>query len=74
MVRYLAGVLAEGLPAAVHASDQLPAAAATRACWDAYLTGDPEPDADDLDEVLRRHGAEPAAYMDPYLSPPVDPA
>lgn len=70
LVPYLAGVLAEVLPAAVHASAELPAAAATRVYWDAYMTGDPEPDADDLDEALRR---QEVTYMAPYLSPPSDP-
>jgi len=70
-VRHLAAALAEALPAAVAASSVLPAAATTRAYWDAYLTGDPEPDADDLDEALRR---QEVTYMDPYLGPRDDPA
>lgn len=56
LVHYLARVLAEVLPAAVHASAVLPAAAATRAYWDAYSVGDnPEPDTDGLDEALREN-------------------
>lgn len=58
-VRHLAAALAEALPAAVAASDVLPADATTRAYWDEYLIGYPDSDPaggdDELDEVLRRN-------------------